>query len=107
MIQAGKLRHRLDMMKPIEQPSEYGTGGKVSYSLHRNIKAEKLKLRTEELFKEGTRPQQIIKFRLRYMAELESSWRFVYKGQNFNIIDIDEPKPLREQIITAIRINEQ
>lgn len=105
-MQAGRLRQRLQLQSAVEARNGFGEVVRT-WSTVATVwgSAEPLQGREYQLAKQ-TQAETTMRFRIRYRADVLTSWRVVWHGRSWEIVDAQPDKQFRELHLMCVDVTE-
>ena len=101
-MQAGKLRHKFEMQKPRMLQSASGENTPTFYTeaiRHGSIVVDSV---TESLESKQITAQRTLTIRIRYLRDLDETWRIKYGTRYFSIVSVDNVMELNREMILKV-----
>lgn len=88
-MMSGRLDRRLTLQKPTTTTDDYGEE-ETTWNDYREVWGSIQKQSGREMFEAGKLAEIEILFRVRYLSEIDTTWRIQYDGKDFDITHIKE-----------------
>ncbi len=88
-MMAGRLDRKLTLQKPTTTTDEYGEK-QFTWNNYRDVWAGIQKQSGREMFEAGKLAEVDMVFKIRYLSEIDETWRIQYDGKDFDITHIKE-----------------
>ncbi len=88
-MMAGRLDRKLTLQKPTTTEDKYGEE-QTTWNNYRDVWAGIQKQSGREMFEAGKLAEVDMVFKIRYLSEIDETWRIQYDGKDFDINHIKE-----------------
>lgn len=88
-MMSGRLDRRLTLQKPTTTTDDYGEE-ETTWNDYCEVWGSIQKQSGREMFEAGKLAEIEILFRVRYLSEIDTTWRIQYDGKDFDITHIKE-----------------